>query len=135
MSHTLLILKNCTTFKDVQMMLQRFFDISTVFRFPKVLCGRVPSIPVAVLELRYFPCSCEGCMTHTRTHRLLQLALSDVSKAADSNWVKITKGARIKTKMRLSIKLFILFVIFVACFELSNAKRGGGGRGKTIFLL
>ena len=46
MSHTLLILKNCTNFKDVQMMLKRFFDISTGFRFPKVLCGSVPSIPV-----------------------------------------------------------------------------------------
>merc|ERR1712223_1073758 len=34
-----------------------------------------------------------------------------------------------KIKMRLSLKLLILFVIFVACFELSNAKRGGGGRG------
>merc|ERR1711971_746226 len=46
------------------------------------------------------------------------------------SYVKITKVARIKTKkMRLSIKLLILFVIFVACFELSNAKRGGGGRG------
>jgi len=31
--------------------------------------------------------------------------------------------------MRLSLKLLILFAIFVACFELSNAKRGGGGRG------
>ena len=28
-----------------------FFDISTGFRFPKVLCGSVPSIPVAVLDL------------------------------------------------------------------------------------
>merc|ERR1711971_357954 len=32
-----------------------------------------------------------------------------------------------KPNMRLSLRLLILFVIFVACFELSNAKRGGGG--------
>merc|ERR1712217_48619 len=32
-----------------------------------------------------------------------------------------------KKNMRLSLKLLILFAIFVACFELSNAKRGGGG--------
>ena len=31
-------------------MLKCFFDISTGFRFPKVLCGSVPSIPVAVLD-------------------------------------------------------------------------------------
>ena len=41
-----------------------------------------------------------------------------------------------RIKMRLSLKLLILFVIFVACFELSNAKRGGGGRGKmNLFVL
>merc|ERR1712156_1325715 len=34
-----------------------------------------------------------------------------------------------RIKMRLSLKLLILFVIFVACFEMSNSKRGGGGRG------
>ena len=34
------------SFKDVQMMLKIFFDISTGFRFPKLLCGSVPSIPV-----------------------------------------------------------------------------------------
>ena len=37
---------NLSTFEYVQMMLKRFFDISTGFRFPKVLCGSVPSIPV-----------------------------------------------------------------------------------------
>ena len=36
MSHTLLILKNHTTFKDVQMMLIKFFDVSTGFRFSKI---------------------------------------------------------------------------------------------------
>ena len=36
MSHTLLILKIYTTFKDVQMMLKIFFDISTSFRFLKI---------------------------------------------------------------------------------------------------
>ena len=36
MSHTLLILKIYTTFKDVQMMLKRFFDICTGFRFSKI---------------------------------------------------------------------------------------------------
>ena len=36
MSHTLLILKIYTTFKDVQVMLKRFFDISTGFRFSKI---------------------------------------------------------------------------------------------------
>ena len=36
MSHTLLILKIYTTFKDVQMMLKIFFDISTGFRFSKI---------------------------------------------------------------------------------------------------
>ena len=36
MSHTLLILKIYTTFKDVQMILQRFFDISTGLRFSKI---------------------------------------------------------------------------------------------------
>ena len=61
-----------------------------------------------------------------------QLALTDVY---NRQLILITKDARIKTKMRLSIKLFILFVIFVACFELSNAKGRGGGRGKTIFSL
>ena len=34
-SHTLLVLKYFTTFKDVQMMLKIFFDISTGFRFSK----------------------------------------------------------------------------------------------------
>ena len=38
MSHTLLILKIYTTFKDVQMILKRFFDISTGFRFSKNQC-------------------------------------------------------------------------------------------------
>ena len=36
MSHTLLILKIYTTFKDVQMMLKWFFDISTGLRFSKI---------------------------------------------------------------------------------------------------
>ena len=36
MSPTLLILKIYTTFKDVQMMLTIFFDISTGFRFSKI---------------------------------------------------------------------------------------------------
>jgi hypothetical protein len=36
LSHTLLILKIYTTFKDVQMILKIFFDISTGFRFQ---CG------------------------------------------------------------------------------------------------
>ena len=36
MSHTLLILKIYTTFKDVQMILKRFLDISTGFRFSKI---------------------------------------------------------------------------------------------------
>ena len=36
MSPTLLILKIYTTFKDVQMMLKIFFDISTGFRFLKI---------------------------------------------------------------------------------------------------
>ena len=49
MSHTLLILKIFTTFKDVQMILKQFFDISTGFRFSKMQWGSVPSIPVAVL--------------------------------------------------------------------------------------
>ena len=35
LSHTLLILKIYTTFKDVQMMLKHFFDISTGFRYKK----------------------------------------------------------------------------------------------------
>ena len=38
MSHTLLILKIYTTFKDVQMILKRFYDISTDFRFSKNQC-------------------------------------------------------------------------------------------------
>ena len=38
MSHTLLILKIYTTFKDVQMILKRFYDISTGFRFSKNQC-------------------------------------------------------------------------------------------------
>ena len=37
MSHTLLILKIYTTFKDVQMMLKWFFDISTGFRFQRLV--------------------------------------------------------------------------------------------------
>ena len=36
MSHTLLILKIYTTFKDVQMILKRFFNIFTGFRFSKI---------------------------------------------------------------------------------------------------
>ena len=55
MSHTLLILKIYTTFKDVQMMLKQFFDISTVFRFSKLQWGSVPSIPVS--------CPCSGLVT------------------------------------------------------------------------
>ena len=51
MSHTLLILKINTTFKDVQIMLKQFFDISTGFRFSKLQWVSVPSIPVAVLVL------------------------------------------------------------------------------------
>ena len=35
LSHTLLILKIYTTYKDVQMMLKHFFDISTGFRYKK----------------------------------------------------------------------------------------------------
>ena len=35
MSHTLLILKIFTTFKDVQMMLKHFFNISSGFRYKK----------------------------------------------------------------------------------------------------
>jgi hypothetical protein len=38
LSHTLLILKIYTIFKDVQMMLKWFFDISTGFRFSKNQC-------------------------------------------------------------------------------------------------
>jgi len=51
LSHTLLILKNYTTFKDVQMILKQFFDISTGFRSSKMQSGCVPSIPAAVLDL------------------------------------------------------------------------------------
>ena len=47
------ILKIYTTFKDVQMMLKQFFDISTGFRFSKLQWGSVPSIPVAVLGYCY----------------------------------------------------------------------------------
>ena len=36
MSHALLILKIYTTFKDVQVMLKHFFDISTGFRYKKI---------------------------------------------------------------------------------------------------
>ena len=36
-------------FKDIQMMLEQFFDISTGFRFSKMQWGSVPSIPVAFL--------------------------------------------------------------------------------------
>ena len=36
LSHTHLILKNYTTFKDVQMMLKHFFDISTGFGYKKI---------------------------------------------------------------------------------------------------
>ena len=61
MSHTLLILKIFTTFKDVQMILKQFFDTSTGFRFSKMQWGSVPSIPVAVLglvlSLENTPCS------------------------------------------------------------------------------
>ena len=39
MSHTLLILKIYTTFKDVQMMLKWFFDIYIGFRFSKISVG------------------------------------------------------------------------------------------------
>ena len=53
LSHTLLILKNYATFKDVQMMLKQYFDISTGLRFSKLQWGSVPSIPVAVLGLVY----------------------------------------------------------------------------------
>ena len=35
LSHTLLILKIYTTFKDVQMILKHFFDIFTGFRYKK----------------------------------------------------------------------------------------------------
>ena len=70
--------------------------------------------------------------TAWRTHRLPQLALIDVD-----SWLKLRKdnqGCKNQNKnMRLSFKLFILFVIFVACFELSNAKGRGGGRGKSKF--
>ena len=38
MSHTLLILKIYTTFKDVQMILKRFFDISTGFQIFENQC-------------------------------------------------------------------------------------------------
>ena len=44
-----LILKNYTTFKDVQMMLKWFFDYLYWFQIFKDQCGSVPSIPVAVL--------------------------------------------------------------------------------------
>ena len=47
MSHTLLILKIYTTFKDIQMMLKWFFDISNGFRF-----GR------SVWECSVHSCSC-----------------------------------------------------------------------------
>jgi len=49
LSHTLLILKIFKIFKDVQMVLKQFFDISTGFRFSKMQSGSAPSIPVAVL--------------------------------------------------------------------------------------
>ena len=45
--------ENFHNFKDVQMMLKQFFDISTGFRFSKLQWFSVPSIPVAVLELAY----------------------------------------------------------------------------------
>ena len=41
--------ENFYNFKDVQMILKQFFDISTGFRFSKMQWGSVPSIPVAVL--------------------------------------------------------------------------------------
>ena len=46
--------ENYTTFKDVQMKLKQFFDISTDFRFRKMQWGSVPSIPVAVLASSKF---------------------------------------------------------------------------------
>ena len=48
MSHNLLISKIYTTFKDVQMMLKWFFDISTGLRFSKISVG--VSISVAFLD-------------------------------------------------------------------------------------
>ena len=52
LSHALLISKFCTTFKDVQMMLKRFFDISTGFIFSKISveCSLHPR---ALLDLVY----------------------------------------------------------------------------------
>ena len=44
-------MKKFTTFKDVQMILKQFFDISTGFRFSKMQWVSVPSILVAVLGL------------------------------------------------------------------------------------
>ena len=50
MSHTPLILKIYTTFKDVQMMLKHFFDISTGFGYKKMKKSS-PSIYRDVHEL------------------------------------------------------------------------------------
>jgi hypothetical protein len=47
LSHILLILKIYTTFKDVQMILKRFFDISPGFRFSKIS-----------VECSVYSCSC-----------------------------------------------------------------------------
>ena len=52
MSPTLLILKNYTTFKDVQMILKHFFDISTGFRYKKMEKSS-PSIYRDVHDLMY----------------------------------------------------------------------------------
>ena len=57
MSHTLLISKMYTIFKDVQMMLKWFFDISTGFRFSKNQCEcsvHICSCPCSRLKLYFY---------------------------------------------------------------------------------
>ena len=64
MSHTLLILKIYTTFKDVQMMLKIFFDISTGFKFSKISveCS-VHSCSCPCSKVEHFTCFVIPCQT------------------------------------------------------------------------
>ena len=61
-SHTLLILQISTTFKDVQMILKWFFDISTGFRFSKISVGvsvHIYSCPCLNPDVKNVTCSAE----------------------------------------------------------------------------
>ena len=103
MSLTLLILKINTTFEDVQMMLKRFFDFSTGFRFSKIsvecsvhLCScpwtvrRFGTFDSFLASLDRYQVYCACCCSAPMTHKPVQQRQTIDTKSLLSKYIYYT---------------------------------------------